>query len=131
MQREVKRKKSDIEIRQATKHNNETIYKEMEKQIQTLTSELNQLKNNHNTGTNFKTENRKSFTTTKPNDTLTVKYFKEHFKEMKMHLHYFQKQNQRLCTKQGSDKQGPKNTMLALTTFEKQFTVETDAETTH
>ena len=121
MQQEVKRKKSDIEIRQATKHNNETIYKEMEKQIQTLTSELNQLKNNHNTGTNFKTENRKSFTTTKPNDTLTVKYFKEHFKEM----------NQRLCTKQGSDKQGPKNTMLALTTFEKQFTVETDAETTH
>ena len=34
-----KRKKSDIEIRQATKHNNEPNYEETEKQIQTLTSE--------------------------------------------------------------------------------------------
>ena len=38
-QQEVKRKKSDIGIHQATKHNNETNYREMEKQIQTLTSE--------------------------------------------------------------------------------------------
>ena len=38
-QQEVKRKKSDIGIHQATKHNNEINYREKEKQIQTLTSE--------------------------------------------------------------------------------------------
>ena len=44
----------------------------MEKQIQTLTSELNHLKNNQNNVTTFVT--KKSFTTTNPNNTLTAKY---------------------------------------------------------
>ena len=43
-QQEIKRKKGDKEIRQATKNNNETNCKEMGKQIQTLTSELNHTK---------------------------------------------------------------------------------------
>ena len=45
----------------------------MEKQIQILTSELSQLKNNHNKVTKLRI--RKSFTTTKPNDTLTARYW--------------------------------------------------------
>ena len=49
-------KKPYIEIRLATKTNNETNYKEMEKQIQTLTSELNHLKNNQNKVANSETE---------------------------------------------------------------------------
>ena len=57
-QQEIKGKKSDIEIHQATNNNHETNYREIQKQMQTLTSELNHLKNNQNKETTFKVENQ-------------------------------------------------------------------------
>ena len=57
-QQEIKGRKSDIMIHQATNNNHETNYREIQKQMQTLTSELNHLKNNQNKETTFKVENR-------------------------------------------------------------------------
>ena len=90
----------------------------MEKQIQILTSELSQLKNNHNKLT--KLWNQKSFTTTKPNhqiliDTLTTKYLIEYSNKWKHILTNSKKRYKRFWTKQRRGKRGPKRRYTANT----------------
>ena len=92
-QQEVKKKKSDIEIPQTTKNKNISNYKEMEKQIQSLTSELNHLKNNQNNVTTLQSKII-HYKKAKRRPHRQVCYHlanNEYFKEVKTHHHKLQK----------------------------------------